>query len=182
MADAATTTAAEQEITAQEAAPTPADVFGTNTAPATQTTAATVETPTITQDDLDAATAAKDEAVAKLDAVLTALGIKSADTDPAQVAADLTRVQAENAVLRAGTGIADVDALLDSRRFTDSLASGVDTTNMTAVKAHIEAFVKANPRYAPTTTRPAGVSDAAATGTGTTATGGDWLRQAINSR
>lgn len=126
----------------------------------------------------------RQETEQKLDAVLTALGIKQPgqQVDPQQVAADLAATQAENAVLRVGQGIADVDALLDSKSFTDSLAK-VDVADRAAVKAHIEAFVQANPRYAAqgTTQGPVpAVRDAGAGAQQQTTTGtGDWLRDAL---
>lgn len=129
----------------------------------------------------------RQETEQKLDAVLTALGIKQPgqQVDPQQVAADLAATQAENAVLRVGQGIADVDALLDSRTFTDSLAK-VNTADRDAVKAHIEQFVQANPRYAPqgTTQGPVPASRDAGAGAHqqTTTTTGDWLRDALTRR
>lgn len=126
----------------------------------------------------------RQETEQKLDAVLTALGLKDAgqDVDPKQAAADLAATRAENAVLRVGAGIADVDALLDSKSFTDSLAR-VDTANRDAVKAHIETFVQANPRYAAQATGQGPVPASRDAGAGAhqqTATGsGDWLRDAI---
>lgn len=100
---------------------------------------------------------------AKLTAVLTALGINTEGdkVDPDQLATDLQAQRAENAVLRAGNGIADVDALLDSRKFTDSLRD-IDSSDRDAVKAHITEYVTANPRFAVATPKPQGVRDAAA--------------------
>ena len=99
---------------------------------------------------------------AKLTAVLTALGINTEGdkVDPDQLATDLQAQRAENAVLRAGNGIADVDALLDSRAFTDSLRD-IDSSDRDAVKAHITEYVTANPRFA-VAPQAHGVRDAAA--------------------
>lgn len=99
---------------------------------------------------------------AKLTAVLTALGINTEGdkVDPDQLATDLAAQRAENAVLRAGNGIADVDALLDSRNFTDSLRD-IDSSDRDAVKAHITEYVTANPRFA-VASQAHGVRDAAA--------------------
>lgn len=99
---------------------------------------------------------------AKLTAVLTALGINTEGdkVDPDQLATDLASQRAENAVLRAGNGIADVDALLDSRAFTDSLRD-IDSSDRDAVKAHITEYVTANPRFA-VASQAHGVRDAAA--------------------
>lgn len=122
------------------------------------------------RDKRQAAETTAQETAAKLDAVLTALGLKDTGDQAPDVDAltrDLQAQRAETAVLRAGHGIADIDALLDSRSFTASL-QGIDHSDLAAVKTHIQAFVDANPRYAaqaaPQT--PAGVRDAAA-GTGT---------------
>ena len=99
---------------------------------------------------------------AKLTAVLTALGINTEGdkVDPDQLATYLASQRAENAVLRAGNGIADVDALLDSRAFTDSLRD-IDSSDRDAVKAHITEYVTANPRFA-VASQAHGVRDAAA--------------------
>jgi hypothetical protein len=128
----------------------------------------------------------RQETEQKLDAVLTALGLKEAgqDVDPKQAAADLAVTRAENAVLRVGAGIADVDALLDSKSFTDSLAK-VDANDRAAVKAHIEAFVQANPRYAAQAAGQGPVPAVRDAGAGAhqqpTVGSGDWLRDAISS-
>ncbi|WP_424798174.1 hypothetical protein [Pseudactinotalea sp. Z1732] len=121
----------------------------------------------------------RQQAQSQLTAVLEALGInKNADADPEQLAADLTAQRAENAVLRHGVGIADTEALLDSRRFTDSLTN-IDVTDAAAVKAHIEAFVTEHPRYATQAQQGTpGVRDAAAS-TPPASTEKDWLRAAI---
>lgn len=102
------------------------------------------------------------ESDAKLTAVLTALGINTEGdkVDPDQLSTDLQAQRAENAVLRAGNGIADVDALLDSRKFTDSLRD-IDSSDRDAVKAHITEYVTANPRFA-VASQAHGVRDAAA--------------------
>lgn len=101
------------------------------------------------------------ETTTKLEQVLTALGINTeSKVDPDQLAQDLSSQRAENAVLRAGNGIADVDALLDSRNFTDSLRD-IDPSDRDAVKAHITEYVTANPRFA-VATQAHGVRDAAA--------------------
>lgn len=99
---------------------------------------------------------------AKLTAVLTALGINTEGdkVDPDKLATDLQSQRAENAVLRAGNGIADVDALLDSRAFTDSLRD-IDSSDRDAVKAHITEYVTAHPRFA-VASQAHGVRDAAA--------------------
>lgn len=109
-----------------------------------------------------AAQTAAQESAGKLDAVLQALGLadKGDKVDPDQLATDLAYQRAENAVLRAGNGIADVDALLDSRKFTDSLRD-IDSSDRDAVKAHITEYVTANPRFA-VTPQAHGVRDAAA--------------------
>lgn len=117
------------------------------------------------RDKRQAAESAATDTAAKLDAVLTALGLNgdSHQTTPDvdQLTADLARERAETAVLRAGHGIADVDALLDSRAFTSTLAD-VDTTDRAAVKAHVEQYVQDQPRFALAHQTPAGVRDAAA--------------------
>lgn len=109
-----------------------------------------------------AAQALAQETAGKLDAVLHALGLadKGTEVDPDQLANDLASQRAENAVLRAGNGIADVDALLDSRAFTDSLRD-IDSSDRDAVKAHITEYVKQNPRFS-STPQAHGVRDAAA--------------------
>lgn len=119
-----------------------------------------------------AAQTAAQETAGKLDAVLQALGLadKGDQVDPDQLGKDLAAQRAENAVLRAGNGIADVDALLDSRNFTDSLRD-IDSSDRDAVKAHITEYVTANPRFA-VAPKPQGVRDAAA-GAGSSTTGPD---------
>lgn len=112
--------------------------------------------------DRKAAQTAAQESAGKLDAVLHALGVadKGDKLDPDKLATDLAAQRAENAVLRAGNGIADVDALLDSRAFTDSLRD-INSSDRDAVKAHITEYVTANPRFA-VATQAHGVRDAAA--------------------
>lgn len=112
--------------------------------------------------DRKAAQTLAQENDAKLTAVLTALGINTDGdkVDPDKLATDLQSQRAENAVLRAGNGIADVDALLDSRSFTDSLRD-IDSSDRDAVKAHITEYVTAHPRFA-VTPQAHGVRDAAA--------------------
>lgn len=114
------------------------------------------------RDKRQAAEATAQETTARLEQVLTALGIKTEkdQVDPEKLAQDLSSQRAENAVLRAGHGIADVDALLDSRKFTDSLRD-IDPSDRDAVKAHITEYVTANPRFA-VATQAHGVRDAAA--------------------
>ena len=87
---------------------------------------------------------------AKLSKLAEALGVETTETvDPDALAADLATQRRENAVLRAGAALhLNVDALLDSRRFTDGLTD-VDPTDQAAVKAYLEGFVKDNPQYAP---------------------------------
>ena len=115
----------------------------------------------------------------KLTAVLQALGLaeKGAEVDPDQLGKDLAAQRAENAVLRAGNGIADVDALLDSRAFTQTLDS-IDSSDRDAVKAHITEYVTANPRFAVTPQKAQGVRDAAAGADRQPADPGDWIRNA----
>lgn len=103
-----------------------------------------------------------EEQTNKLTAVLTALGhTKEDDIDPKALSNQLTTLQRENAVLRHGATIGNVDALLDSRSFTDTLG---DLKNLDAdtVKDHITTYVSANPRFALTPTTPSGQRDAAA--------------------
>lgn len=121
------------------------------------------------RDKRQAAETAAQETAAKLEQVLTALGLKTDEgtPDPEQLAADLKAKDAELAVLRAGTGIADVDALLDSRAFTQTLST-IDPSDREAVKAHIQEYVTANPRFA-VTPQAQGVRDAAAGADSTTA-------------
>jgi hypothetical protein len=119
-----------------------------------------------------------------LDAVLAALNMKPEQADdPVKIAADLAATLAENAVLREGQGIADVEALLDSRSFLATL--GTVDVKPGAMRAHIEAFVATNPRYAPTG-QPApvpGVRDAGAGAQQATTGGtGDWLRDSLRKR
>lgn len=185
MADTTTTTT---ETAGGPPAPTPADIAAQQQArqageqPATQENAPTGEPDepgeqgrgskdailadlARERDKRQAAESAATDTAAKLDAVLTALGLngdsKQATPDVGQLTADLARERAETAVLRAGHGIADVDALLDSRAFTSTLAD-VDTTDRAAVKAHIEQYVQDQPRFALAPQTPAGVRDAAA--------------------
>lgn len=129
--------------------------------------------------DRKAAQTLAQENDAKLTAVLTALGIntESDKVDPDKLATDLQTQRAENAVLRAGNGIADVDALLDSRAFTDSLRD-IDSSDRDAVKAHITEYVTANPRFAVAPPKAQGVRDAAAGTDRQPAPEGDWIRNA----
>ena len=113
------------------------------------------------QSERDAREVAEQEALsirAELDAfkksLAQALGLTEAgEPDPAALTAqlaetgtDLTRTKAENAVLRAGAGVANLDLLLDSKRFTDTLTN-LDVADAAKVKAHIEAFVEDNPHF-----------------------------------
>ncbi|HEX7349596.1 hypothetical protein [Brachybacterium sp.] len=132
------------------------------------------------RDKRQAAETLAQENDAKLTAVLTALGLKTDSTDevdPAQLATDLKAKDAELAVLRAGNGIADVDALLDSRAFTNTLGT-IDPSDRDAVKAHIAEYVTANPRFAVATQKAQGVRDAAAGTERQSAHEGDWIRNA----
>ena len=131
------------------------------------------------RDKRQAAETLAQETAGKLDAVLSALGLKDspADVDPDQLGRDLAAQRAENAVLRAGTGIADVDALLDSRAFTQTL-DAIDPSDRDAVKAHITEYVTANPRFAVTPQKAQGVRDAAAGADRQPADPGDWIRNA----
>lgn len=130
------------------------------------------------RDKRQAAETKAQETAAKLEQVLTALGINTSqdDTlDPEQLANDLKAKDAELAVLRAGNGIADVDALLDSRAFTNTLGT-IDPSDRDAVKAHITEYVTANPRFA-VTQKAQGVRDAAA-GSERQPSNEDWIRKA----
>lgn len=121
------------------------------------------------RDKRQAAETTAQEAAAKLEQVLTALGISTGEgeqPDPEQLANDLKAKDAELAVLRAGAGIADVDALLDSRAFTNTLGN-LDPSDREAVKAHIQEYVTANPRFA-VATQTHGARDAAAGSDSTT--------------
>lgn len=114
------------------------------------------------RDKRQAAETLAQENAAKLEQVLTALGLNAdkGEPDPQKLAADLKAKDAELAVLRAGNGIADVDALLDSRAFTNTLGN-IDPSDRDAVKAHITEYVKQNPRFS-LTPQAHGVRDAAA--------------------
>jgi hypothetical protein len=92
----------------------------------------------------------------QLDAIATALGLKS-DDNPPDPAALTAQVEAEQARAReaalhlavyrhAGAHEANPDALLDSASFLRSLAE-VDPTNADAVSAAIKAAVDANPLH-----------------------------------
>lgn len=101
-------------------------------------------------------------------ALAQALGIKDKDeSDPAALTAqlqqrdaDLAAKSAEVAVLRAGYGIANLDMLLDSKRFTDTLTD-LDVSDAAKVKAHIEKWVEDNPQFKAAKTVP-GARDAGA--------------------
>ena len=84
------------------------------------------------------------------------------DAQIGQKDTELATLRAENVVLRiaAQAGAADPDDLLDSRKFTASLA-GIDANDRDAVKAHVEKFVEDNPRYAAHAGRVPAVRDAA---------------------
>lgn len=92
---------------------------------------------------------------AQLAEIAKALGLAPETPDPEKIASQLQAAQAEkadlarqNAVLLAAhsTG-ADVNALLDSRSFLQSIAN-VDPNDRAAIAAAVKAAVDANPRYA----------------------------------
>lgn len=98
--------------------------------------------------------AAEKQAQDVLKAVQTALGIKSETDDPQELAKKLTAAQAETtgaqlqlAIYRSSAAKdADVDALLDSLAFQNSVAK-VDPSDAKAVEAAIKQFVDQNPRF-----------------------------------
>lgn len=122
------------------------------------------------KENADASAAAAAEQ-AKLDKVLTALGLDTATSKTADVDTITSQLQAaraaqrahavELAVLRAaGRNGADGDALLDSRSFLDSL-NGVDPADTAAITDAIKTAVTTNPRFG----RAATDTDGAATTT-----------------
>jgi len=113
------------------------------------------------------ATEATTQSQAKLDAVLSALGLKSAD-DPAEAAktaaaqrdaalAEAKQVKVENAVLRAARKAgADPEALTDSRSFMkqlDAIDPAADDFSA-QVEAAINKAVEVNPGLKPVTPPP----------------------------
>lgn len=133
------------------------------------------------RDRRQAAETAAGETAAKLEAVLSALGLKPGpDTDPA-TEAEKWRQQARDASLRlavhqhAPAGV-DVAALLDSRTFAATLTD-LDPDNVDAIAKAVTGFVDTNPRFR--TSPAAGAArDAAAGGSHkpATPTMDDWLR------
>jgi len=108
------------------------------------------------RDARQAAEARATESAAKLDAVLTALGLKTTATDdPAKVATEAQAAnraaQLELAAVRNAPKGTDIVELLDSRRFVDGLAT-LDPANGAAVAAYITKYMTDNPttgvRYA----------------------------------
>lgn len=189
MADSTADTATPDVPASTPPVPTPRDVAEktgaaqpASTPPAAQQEGSKEQQPAVTLEQLQQAQTEARENAAKLDAVLVALGVKqgSGQVDPDQIAKELAASRAESAILRIGAGIADTDALLDSKRFTESL-NGLDLNDRDKVKAHIEAFVQANPRYAASTpSGPVpGVRDAATTPPPDSGQSGDWLRDQI---
>lgn len=96
--------------------------------------------------DLQAAQAAEAK---RLDAILIAAGVKTADepADPAKLQSQIAEAQntaeatrRENAVLRYAPAEVDTDALLDSASFTQKLA-GVNPGDKAAVQAAIAEFL-----------------------------------------
>ena len=117
------------------------------------------------RDKRQAAERTATETADKLDRVLAALGMKDdpQQVDPDRLAADLRARDLELAVVRTAAGVADVDALLDSRGFLATLES-IDPSDRDAVKAHVTEYVTAHPRFAVATPKTQGARDAAAGG------------------
>jgi hypothetical protein len=108
------------------------------------------------RDARQAAQTAASEAAAKLDAVLTALGLKTTETeDPAKLVessqATARAAQLELAAVRNAPKGTDIVDLLDSRRFVDGLQA-LDPANGPAISGYITKFLQDNPalgvRYA----------------------------------
>lgn len=104
------------------------------------------------------------------DGLAQALGIGQQDATPEQLTEQLTAAQqetqqarAELAVYRAVPDGVDAQALLDSRAFSDKIA-GLDVSNPEQVKAVIDEFVTANPRFQTLPNHSPGARDAAAGG------------------
>lgn len=149
-------TSADQPTAEEESQPTPVEEQGAGSK------AAVLADLAKERDQRQKLQAQLDEQAKKLTAVLTALGHQqNEDLDPKALSNQLTDLQRENSILRHGATIANVDALLDSRDFTKTLA---DLKNLDAdtVKDHITTYVSANPRFALTPTAPTGQRDAAA--------------------
>ncbi|WP_347042027.1 hypothetical protein [Brachybacterium nesterenkovii] len=130
------------------------------------------------RDKRQAAERTATETSEKLDRVLAALGMKDdpQQVDPDQVVKDLRARDVELAVLRTAAGIADADALLDSRGFLATLES-IDPSDRAAVKAHVTEYVTANPRFAVAPPKTQGARDAAA-GPDRQSDNTDWIRAA----
>lgn len=88
-----------------------------------------------------------------------------------------TQLTRELALYRNGAG-ANIPALLDSKSFTEKLASLEDPTDE-AVTALIKETVDANPAFASTPVKPAALRDAGAGADPEPAQATDWLRAAI---
>lgn len=88
-----------------------------------------------------------------------------------------TQLTRELALYRNGAG-ANIPALLDSKSFTEKLASLEDPTDE-AVTALIKETVDANPVFASTPVKPAALRDAGAGADPEPAQATDWLRAAI---
>lgn len=110
----------------------------------------------------------------QLDAIAKALGLKQDDAapDPAKLAEQVTAeqqrardAQVQLAVYRSAKGV-DVDALLDSKSFTDTLTD-VDPTNAEAVATAVKSFVDAHPRFKVDATPTPGQAGIGVTGGGT---------------
>lgn len=108
------------------------------------------------QEAAAARTAARDKAKADArDELLTELGLKKNDepADPKQLAADLqatrttaTEAQRELALYRNAPKDVDVQALLDSRAFQQTVSS-IDPTDTAALVAAITSASQSNPRF-----------------------------------
>lgn len=93
--------------------------------------------------------------------------------------AERDQLTREIALYRNGEG-ANIPALLDSKSFTEKLAALTDFTDET-VKELITETVEANPAFATTPTKPAGVRDASAGSTHEPTAPTDWLRAAFQN-
>lgn len=104
------------------------------------------------------------------DGLAQALGIGQQDATPEQLTEQLTAAQqetrqarAELAVYRAVPDGVDAQALLDSRAFGDKITD-LDVSNTEQVRAVIDEFVAANPRFQTLPTHSPGARDATAGG------------------
>lgn len=107
----------------------------------------------------------RNDATSKLNAVLGALGIGDRQEDPAAAVerykTEARQAQVEAAIYRSVPEGVDAQALLDSRAFTSAIGS-IEPGDQAALRAAVDQFIEANPRFRTAPQAPAGWGDAVA--------------------